>query len=72
MGKSYNGHKSWAHWNVALWLFNDEVMYRHIKVLLSARTKDEVARRLLAELPAQTPDGAKYTFTTVRAALVGE
>jgi hypothetical protein len=73
MAKQYNGHKSWAHWNVSLWLFNEEHTYRRIKTLLSCnRTKDEVARQLLTELPETTPDGAKYTFTTVRAALVGE
>lgn len=26
----YNGHKSRAAWNVALWLFNDEHMYREV------------------------------------------
>jgi hypothetical protein len=75
MGKSkgYNGHRNWAHGNVALWLHNEEPLYRRMKHLLScARTKDRVARELLAELPETTPDGARYTFTSVRAALVGE
>lgn len=25
---TYNGHKNWTHWNVALWLGGDEGLYR--------------------------------------------
>lgn len=71
--KNYNGHKNWAHWNVALWLHNEEPLYRRMRSLLDcARTKDRVARDLLAELPEKTPDGARYTYSSVRAALRGE
>lgn len=24
----YNGHKNWNHWNVSLWINNDESIYR--------------------------------------------
>jgi hypothetical protein len=24
----YNGHKNWNHWNVSLWVNNDEGLYR--------------------------------------------
>lgn len=69
----YNGHKSHAHWNVCLWLSNDESLYNLMhKYIRRYKTKDEAARALLQVLPAQTPDGVSYTFTTVRAALVGE
>ena len=68
--KPYNGHKNWTHWNVSLWLFNDEWMYndmqRHVRC---APTLDIAARRILATLPDKTPDGARYTFTSVRAAI---
>ena len=28
MNRKYNGHPTWAHWNVALWFGNDEGLYR--------------------------------------------
>jgi len=68
--KPYNGHKNWTHWNVSLWLFNDEWVYndmrRHVRF---APTLDIAARRILAILPERTPDGARYTFTSIRAAI---
>jgi len=68
----YNGHKNWNHWNVSLWLGNDEGLYRAaVSAVRRSRTKDQAARALLAELPEKTPDGAPYTFSSVRAALVG-
>lgn len=68
---SYNGHKNWNHWNVSLWVNNDESIYREACRLISRHGKDGAARRLLAQLPEKTPDGAPYSLTTVRAALVG-
>lgn len=69
---SYNGHKSRNAWNVALWIGNDEGLYRRAKHHIRfARTLDDAATRLLAELPAKTPDGCPYTKTSVRAALSG-
>ena len=68
----YNGHKNWNHWNVSLWLHNDEALYRAmVAAVREHRTKDNAARALLAELPNKTPDGAPYTFSSVRAAMVG-
>ena len=68
----YNGHKNWNHWNVSLWLHNDEALYRAmVAAVRGHRTKDDAARAVLAELPAETPDGAPYTFSSVRAAMVG-
>lgn len=75
---SYNGHKNWDFWNVALWLFNDEGLYRMVQeevrrakrgggnpgVILGA-----AARGLMEVLPSETPDGAEYTLERVRAAL---
>lgn len=68
-----NGHKNWNHWNVKLWLFNDENWHR-IVVNKVRRTSnlDDAARWILesVETPC-TPDGAPFTFTSIRAALRG-
>lgn len=70
---SYNGHKNWNHWNVSLWIGNDEGLYRRACHLMRFYSRNSAAHRLLEELgpDAKTPDGAPYTFTTVRAALRG-
>jgi hypothetical protein len=51
---------------------NDEGMYRWIcHVVRESRTKDEAARVLFDELRGQkTPDGAKYSYSAIRAGLV--
>jgi hypothetical protein len=68
---TYNGHKNWNHWNVSLWLMNDEGLYLMVKRSLKWRpTLDAAARDLAAQLRGQsTPDGAPYTFTSIRAAI---
>ena len=73
---TYNGHKNWNCWNVALWIANDEGMYNLAKdCIRKARTRDQAARDLLGIINdfgiTHTPDGAKYTKTSIRAALVG-
>lgn len=66
----YNGHKNWNHWNVILWISNDESLYNAAKRCVRVSpNKDEAARNLMAYLPPKTPDGAPYSFTAVRAAL---
>jgi hypothetical protein len=69
---TFNGHKNWNHWNVTLWILNDERLYQMAKDAIRGwPTKDAAARAMVTELPPATPDGAPYTFTTVRAALRG-
>ena len=43
----YNGHKNWHYWNVSLWLFNDEGLYRlMLNVCKWHKNKREAARVL--------------------------
>lgn len=68
---SYNGHKNWAHWNVSLWLNNDEDTYKRMLRLVSIFDRKTAARRLLSDLPETTPDGARYSLTSIIAAMRG-
>ena len=69
--KKFNGHKSWGHWNVALWISNDEPLYRlACGALRRSRGDVQAAAAELVEcLPASTPDGAPYTHETIAAAM---
>ena len=68
----YNGHKNWNFWNVALWLNNDEYLHDLVKMAVKIkRTRDEQVEYLMRHLPSETPDGAKYRKTYVKAALKG-
>ena len=68
----YNGHRNWTHWNVSLWIGNDEGLYRLARYCIRrASNRTEAARMMLDSLPDKTPDGATYSVTSVRAALVG-
>ena len=55
--EGYNGWKNWATWNVALWLGNDEGLYRIARRF--ANYKD-LANELEACGATETPDGASY------------
>jgi len=70
---NYNGHKNWNHWNVALWINNDEGLYKTAREFCRNNGKDMAARDLCDMLHSEgnthTPDGASYTKTSIRAAL---
>jgi hypothetical protein len=68
---AYNKYKNWNHWNVSLWLMSDERLYRRVEQAVSQlSTLDEAASDLAWQLKGQhTPDGAPYTFTSIRAAI---
>ena len=69
---SYNGHKNWNMWNVSLWINNDEGLYDLARDYVKrTRTKDIAASEMAKHLRGQkTPDGANYSKTAIRAAMV--
>ena len=73
---TYNGHKNWNHWNVSLWLKNDYALYTAmLESIRYHKRRDIAARALLQKLLNNgkylTPDGAPFSFTTIRAAMRG-
>lgn len=74
--KMYNGHKNKTHWNVSLWINNDESLYRLAKEFIAANAnRNDAARDMMLFLEQtgqdKTPDGFKYSTTAIRAAMVG-
>ena len=73
---TYQGHKNWNHWNVSLWINNDEGLYNLAKAAIRvSEDRQSAAETLLIWLSARgavkTPDGAPYTVSSIRAAMVG-
>ena len=74
--KTFNGHKNWNHWNVFLWINNDEKLYRLARECVNrADNRAQAAQSMLDYMDelniTQTPDGAPYSITSIRAAMVG-
>ncbi|CAA7332804.1 Hypothetical protein MEKHABCG_00247 [Escherichia phage vB_EcoM_UP17] len=74
--KMYNGHKNKTHWNVSLWINNDESLYRTAKEFISYNSnRNDAACDMMLFLEQigqdKTPDGFKYSKTAIRAAMVG-
>ena len=69
---TYNGHKNYPYWNVSLWLNNDEGLYNAMRdCIRRTHNRTEAAQMMLEMLPEKTPDGAKYSLSAVKAAMVG-
>jgi uncharacterized protein (DUF1810 family) len=72
----YNGFKNWNHWNVSLWINNDEGLYNlAMDYLRHGYTKDQASRLVFEWLESEginkTPDGAPYSISSIRSALIG-
>ena len=70
----YNGYKNWNQWNVALWLHNDEGLYRTMCIIRRHYSRvGDAAAAMLALLnrggTTETPDGARYSVTAIRTAM---
>ncbi len=72
---TYQGHKNYNHWNVSLYIFNEYALYQEACRLCRRYTKQEAAAHLLSYcidlFGDRTPDGAKWSYSSVRAALAG-
>lgn len=71
---SYNGHRNWNHWNVALWIGNDEGLYNLAKEYKRRHgNARDAAKSMLQMLHgagySKTPDGAPYSVSALRAAM---
>ncbi len=71
----YNGHPSKAAWNVSLWINNDEGLYNLARESVRVtKTRRQAAERMLSILHSygikKTPDGYKYTITSIINAMV--
>lgn len=81
MNKPYNGHRNWNHWNVSLWLNNDEGLYRDGLSWLRAAggSRKRAAKAYLHALTSpgygtptpRTPDGAPYSASAIYHAMSG-
>lgn len=68
----YQGHRDWDHWNVSLWINNDEPLYRWAYALVEEHGQREGARLMAEALQGDhTPDGADYTADRIYAAMEG-
>ncbi len=70
----YQGHKNWNHWNVSLWVNNDEWLYSLAVELCNKYSRAEAAKKMLSELNEmgiyKTNDGAHFSVSSIRAAMV--
>jgi hypothetical protein len=63
--ETFNGWANWETWNVALWLQNDEFIYRHAKANQNLGYKDWARRYRDETGEFETPDGAQWLSSEV-------
>lgn len=62
----YNGYKSYSAWNQALWIENDEMLYRQAVDLVNHLGARKAAKVWMECYGGQkTPDGIAWNFTRV-------
>jgi hypothetical protein len=71
----YQGHRSWNSWNVALYIANEEHLYRlAVDCLKQTRNIEQAVNlfcRVSVLLGDKTPDGAVYNRLCIKEALLG-
>lgn len=68
--QTYNGHPTWEHWNVALWVNGTEGLYRIAYDLAVKHGEKKAALYLAIVLDGRsTPDGVPYTLELIRHAI---
>ena len=71
----FNGYKNWNHWSISLWINNDEALHHEALRLCNSCNRAEASEKMLRLLHNmdiyETPDGAKYSVSSIRAAMVG-
>jgi len=68
---AYNGYKDWDHWNVSLWINNDETIYGAAYIMVASMGAKKAAGVLSKTLSGtKTPDGAKYTYNNIYSTLL--
>ena len=74
----YNGHPTWAHWNVTLWLNNEPALYAVLQQFSWGVTNhkahpSDMAAEMLVHMRQYhgdtTPDGAAWSHDVLRYAI---
>jgi hypothetical protein len=73
---AFNGYKNWNHWNVSIWINNDERLYRIAQYCIKvtgnrARAVNLMLWELQSTGQTHTKDGALYSKSAIRAAMAG-
>ena len=70
MPKPYNGHRSWNSWNICLWIYNDEPLYRYARDLVVNHGVKKAVKIMTEDFKgSRTPDGGVYNRLSIKLAL---